>query len=58
MDNTVYMQDRKLLVKLQRIYDSHWNYKNYLTNMYKFKVNHKNTAVDKEILSTIESIYT
>ena len=34
-------------------------HKNCLTNMYnKFKVKQKNAAVEKELLSTIEGIYT
>ena len=34
-------------------------HKNRLTNMYnKFKVKQKNAAVENELLSTIESIYT
>ena len=54
------MQDRKLMAKLSEWgCDSHRNHKNCLTNMYnKFKVKHKKAAVEKELLSTIEGIYT
>ena len=56
----VCMQDRKLMAKLSEWgCDSHRNHKNCLTNMYnKFKVKHKKAAVEKELLSTIEGIYT
>ena len=58
----VYMQDSKLLAKLSEgdMTATETKYhKNCLTNMYnKFKVKQKNTAVERELLSTIEDIYT
>ena len=58
----VYMQDSKLLARLSEgdMTATEAKYhKNFLTNMYnKIKVEQKNTAVEKELLSTIESIYT
>ena len=56
------MQDSKLLAKLSEgdMTATETKYhKNCLTNMYnKFKVKQKNTAVERELLSTIEDIYT
>ena len=58
----VYMQDSKLLARLSEgdMTATEAKYhKNFLTNMYnKIKVEQKNAAVEKELLSTIESIYT
>ena len=56
------MQDRKLLVKLSEgdmtAVEGKYH-KNYLKNMYnKFKNKKKIAAVEKELLSTIEGIYT
>ena len=55
------MQDRKLLVKLcegdMTAVEAKYH-KNCLKNMYNKFINKKNTAVEKELLSTIEGIYT